>query len=61
MLLTLAYALTSKRSYKDAFPRRQAMMIIVKDRGTHFAPDVVDAFVTYAEDCRLIRKELPGH
>lgn len=53
-------ALTSKRTYKDAFPHQQAMEIIVKDRGTHFAPDVVDAFVTHAEDFRRIREELLG-
>ena len=51
-------ALTSKRVYKEAFSHLQAMDIIVKDRGTHFAPDVVDAFMVHAEDFRKIREEL---
>lgn len=37
-------ALTSKRSYKDAFPLEKAYGIIRKDSGTHFDPDVVSAF-----------------
>ncbi len=51
-------ALTSKRVYKEAFSHWQAVDIIVKDRGTHFAPDVVDAFLAHAEDFRKIREEL---
>lgn len=51
-------ALTSKRVYKEAFPHLQAVDIIVKNRGTHFAPDVVDAFMVHAEDFRKIREEL---
>ena len=54
-------ALTSKRVYKDAFSHFEAMDIIVKDRGTHFAPDVVDAFMMHAEDFRKIREELLGN
>ncbi len=38
-------ALTSKRSYKDAFPLEKAYAIINKDAGTHFDPEVVSAFV----------------
>ena len=38
-------ALISKRVYKPAFPHRKAVEIICKDRGTHFDPDIVDAFV----------------
>ena len=38
-------ALTSKRVYKDAFAHDIAKSIIVKDAGTHFAPEVVDAFL----------------
>ena len=53
-------ALTSKRVYKEAFSHLIAMDIIVKDRGTHFAPDVVDAFLVHAEDFRKIREELLG-
>jgi putative two-component system response regulator len=38
-------ALTSKRVYKDAFPHDLARTVILRDRGTHFDPAVVDAFV----------------
>ena len=38
-------ALTSKRVYKDAFSHSIAKAIIIKDAGTHFAPQVVDAFL----------------
>jgi putative two-component system response regulator len=38
-------ALTSKRVYKPAFTHAAAKSILIKDRGTHFDPDVVDAFL----------------
>ena len=38
-------ALISRRIYKDGMPHEQAAQIIVDDRGTHFDPDIVDAFV----------------
>ena len=37
-------AVTSKRVYKDAIPHDEAVQIILKDKGTHFDPDLVDAF-----------------
>ncbi len=38
-------ALTSDRVYKKAFEHDRAAEIILGDRGTHFDPDVVDAFI----------------
>ncbi len=38
-------ALVSLRSYKPPMSHEQAYRIIVEGRGTHFDPDVVDAFV----------------
>jgi len=38
-------ALISKRVYKPPFSHEKAVGIIVKGRGTHFDPDVVDAFL----------------
>jgi putative two-component system response regulator len=38
-------ALTSARVYKTAMSHEQARAIILRDRGTHFDPEVVDAFV----------------
>jgi response regulator RpfG family c-di-GMP phosphodiesterase len=51
-------ALTSKRTYKEAFSHEKALNIIVKNRGTHFAPDVVDAFLVHQETFQRIREEL---
>lgn len=49
-------ALTSRRSYKEAFSHNKAVRIIVSERGTHFAPDVVDAFLAHEEEFRQIRE-----
>ncbi|WP_147819653.1 HD domain-containing phosphohydrolase [Salidesulfovibrio onnuriiensis] len=38
-------ALTSHRSYKDAWPNEKAYMILQDDAGTHFDPEVVEAFM----------------
>jgi PAS domain S-box-containing protein len=51
-------ALTSKRVYKEAFSHHVAKKMIMEERGTHFAPDVVDAFLAHEEDFRTIREEL---
>lgn len=37
-------ALSSRRPYKEAFPRDKVVPIILQGRGTHFDPDIVDAF-----------------
>ena len=51
-------ALTSKRVYKDAFAHHAARNIILKDSGTHFDPDVVDAFLVVEQDFIDIRNAL---
>ena len=38
-------ALISKRVYKAAFTHDEAREIIIEGRGTHFDPDIVDAFI----------------
>ncbi|NIC40208.1 HD-GYP domain-containing protein, partial [Aquabacterium sp. A08] len=47
-------ALISKRVYKPAFPHEQALAIIQEGRGSHFDPDVVDAFLQVHERFRGI-------
>ena len=47
-------ALTSQRVYKAAFPHEKAVEIIVDGRGTHFDPDVVDAFLELKDEFELI-------
>ena len=48
-------ALTSKRVYKDAFSHDRAKSMIVKDAGTHFDPDVVNAFLAVENEFLAIR------
>lgn len=48
-------ALTSKRCYKDAFPHDRSREIIVSTSGTHFDPDVVEAFVDMEEEFKKVR------
>jgi PAS domain S-box-containing protein len=51
-------ALTSKRSYKEAFSHETAREMIISNRATHFAPDVVDAFLQSEDQFIRIREEL---
>lgn len=49
-------ALTSKRSYKEAFSHEKAMKIIIEDRGVFFDPELTDIFVSISdkiEQCML--------
>ncbi|MDO9317725.1 MAG: two-component system response regulator [Gammaproteobacteria bacterium] len=47
-------ALISRRVYKEAMVHEKAMQIIVEGRGSHFDPDIVDAFVVIHEEFRSI-------
>jgi len=47
-------ALISERVYKAAFPHEQAVEIIRDGRGSHFDPDMVDAFLALSEEFRRI-------
>ncbi|GAK60781.1 AmtB protein [Candidatus Vecturithrix granuli] len=49
--------LISKRVYKSPFPHALAVEIIKKGRGTHFDPDMVDAFLEIHEQFRNIACE----
>jgi len=51
-------ALTSKRPYKDPFPVEVAIDIIKKERGQHFDPDVVDAFLKNINEILKIKSEV---
>lgn len=42
-------ALVSKRVYKDAYPHEIARDMVVSERGKHFDPEVVDAFLSAEE------------
>ncbi len=43
-------ALVSKRPYKKGFPVEKAVSIMQKERGTHFDPEVADAFLAIKDD-----------
>jgi putative two-component system response regulator len=49
-------ALTSKRVYKNAFSHDIAKSTIVSERGVHFDPDVVDAFLACEGQFMQIRE-----
>jgi adenylate cyclase len=50
-------ACTARRVYSEAMSHDDAIAHIVKRKGSHFDPDVVDAFLTVAEDISLVRLE----
>ncbi|MDO5559516.1 MAG: substrate-binding domain-containing protein [Oscillospiraceae bacterium] len=52
-------ALVSKRSYKEAMNEKKAYDIIVADRGKHFDPRVVDAFVANYDQILDVLKSHP--
>ncbi|MCP5158003.1 MAG: two-component system response regulator [Gammaproteobacteria bacterium] len=47
-------ALISKRVYKPPFPHQRAVDIVLQGKGTHFDPDIVEAFLDIQEDFRQI-------
>ncbi len=47
--------LTSRRSYKAAFSHEKAGEIIAAERGTHFDPDIADAFLACEGEFNKIR------
>lgn len=47
-------ALISRRVYKDGMPHEQAVGIMREGRGTHFDPDVLDAFLALQDEFRAI-------
>jgi len=50
-------ALTSRRSYKEAWEEDRAFQEIVKGRGTQFDPKVVDAFEAAYDEISAVRKK----
>ena len=50
-------ALTSKRPYKEPFSVEKSLAIIKEGRGSHFDPDVVDAFFAVEDEILAIKKQ----
>ncbi len=56
-------ALSSKRSYKEAWDEEKVLNIIREERGKHFDPEVVDSFFEVIDVIRSISQRYPdaGH
>lgn len=54
-------AFTSKRVYKAAFAHEIARSMILKDAGTHFDPDIVEAFVRTEDQFIQIQSRYTEH
>jgi putative two-component system response regulator len=50
-------ALTTKRPYKEPFSVEKSLAIIKVGRGSHFDPDVVDAFFAIQDEILTIKKQ----
>jgi len=50
-------ALTSKRPYKEPFSVEKSLTIIMEGRGSHFDPDVVDAFFAIQDEILTIKQQ----
>ncbi|MDC7228041.1 MAG: PAS domain S-box protein [Spirochaetales bacterium] len=51
-------ALISERPYKKPFSHEEATKLIVAEKGTHFDPDVVDAFLYCSEEFKKISETM---
>lgn len=54
-------ALISRRVYKPPFPHDRAVAIIKEGRGSHFDPDIVDAFLELEDEFRMIALEFADY
>lgn len=54
-------AITSERPYKASYDHSEAVRLIAVDRGRHFDPVVVDAFLACEGDLTAIRHRLLDH
>ena len=50
-------ALSSRRCYKEPFPREKCFTILEEGRGTHFDPEVLDAFFARSEEVVHVQLE----
>ncbi|MDU0459146.1 MAG: two-component system response regulator [Geobacteraceae bacterium] len=50
-------ALISRRVYREALPHEKVVQIIIDGKGTHFDPDIVDAFIQIQDQFREIASQ----
>ena len=53
-------ALSSKRPYKEPFSHEKSKAIILEGKGSHFDPNVIEAFLKCEDDFLKIREEFKG-
>lgn len=51
-------ALTSERKYKRAYSHEEATNILVVEKGKHFDPDIVDAFMNTSQTFKRMRNKI---
>lgn len=51
-------ALRSRRVYKEAFSHEKSIEIIISNRGSHFDPVLVDVFLKFHEEFRLMYESI---
>jgi putative two-component system response regulator len=49
-------ALISRRVYKEGMPHEKAVSIIAEGKGSHFDPDIVDAFMALQDEFQVVAK-----
>lgn len=54
-------ALISRRVYKPSMTHEEALAIMTEGRGTHFDPDMLDAFMQIGEEIRAIALRYADH
>lgn len=54
-------ALVNKRVYKEAYSHEKAKDVILTRKGSHFDPDIVDAFLALEEEFITIAKKYKDH
>lgn len=54
-------ALSSRRCYKDAWPLDRCLEHVARERGTHFDPDVIDAFFASRDEFDEVAATLGDH
>ena len=54
-------ALISRRVYKEPFSQQQSITIMREGRGSHFDPDILDAFLAHTDEFRAIAERFADH
>lgn len=52
-------ALVSRRCYKDAWPEKKAIALVLESSGAHFDPEIVDVFMEIRDIINAIRQRYP--